>query len=228
MKRILPMALLLAAACATAPPPPQPPSVPDVLKLRPDETRNIASIEVGDPMEAALLQQELNLKLIRSDGGRVYYAASPEMNDRLRTYGYAPASVEPTGTYRRLVRIEKSPTASEEDLRGAGIRIVNREEKYWIAYGTIAALQNVARAGYRISPVQPNEPQPREIRIAVASRADIQKIAGMDVDIFTVRPAQKERGYLIDAGAFDDQIDAIRAAGYTVERISTVPGRSPQ
>ena len=225
--------LSLASACATKGPQPAPPTVPDVLNLAPADARDIASIDVGDPMEAALLQQELKVAPIRMEGSRLYYASNNALNAQLRSYGYDPKKEEPLLVHNRLVQIARSGSASEDAIRAAGARIVTREDTYWLVYGSLAALQNLARSGFRITPLK-GEARPREVKIEAATLADVQKIGALRVDIFTVRPHRKTpndehaQGFDVYGAAFDDAIDELRAAGYNIERISTVPERRPQ
>jgi hypothetical protein len=94
---------------------------------------------------------------------------------------------------------------------------VAREQSYWIVSGTLAQLRRLVAAGYNLEPLRPDEPRPRLIRIVVPSSTDVQRVANLDVDIFSV--ADTAGRYTILGAALDMQIDRLQQAGFTVERL---------
>lgn len=205
-------ALLIRAVTACARPP-----APGV-DLAPRDQRPVYAVTVDDPAEAALLIQQLSLERIRVEGATLYFIGSPAVLERLRATGYSPMLADRMQVERRVVRVFRR--GNERDVIETGVRLLNREDGYWVVDGSLRELQLLSRLGYRIGAVGPNEPRPREIRITVRSRDDVQRVSELNVDIYNVR--ETAQGIVIAGGAYDVQIDALRAAGYQVERVSTV------
>jgi len=109
----------------------------------------------------------------------------------------------------------------EAEMLRSGVTLINREPDYWVVTGTLRQVGNLRTAGYRITALGPNEPLPREVRIRLRAGQSALVLGPFELDIYSVNSTRT--GVEVTAGAFDAQIDALRAAGYTVERISTVP-----
>jgi hypothetical protein len=175
-------------------------------------------VTVEDESEAALLTQELDLERVRLEGTTLHFVGTPALLDRLRATGYSPVPSDRLEVERRVVRVYRR--GEESAVLETGVRLVNRERDYLVVDGTLQQLQLLRRLGYRLTAVGLNEPRPREVRILVRSQDDVQRVNELHVDIYSVQ--QTPNGVVISAGAFDGQIDALRAVGYQVERVSTV------
>ncbi len=189
-----------------------------MVDLEPNDPRPIYSIRIADAEETALLRQELDLEPLRSEGTTLYFFAAEGLNDRLRNLGYQPAQGNPYQVFRRVVRIDRRGT--EEDLLAAGIRLINREETHWVVEGPLANLRVLAKSGYRLNDLGRNEPLPREVEITLESIEELAQVTAFHVDVYSVK--KREQGITVYAGAFDHQIDQLREAGFSVERISTI------
>ena len=86
--------------------------------------------------------------------------------------------------------------------------------------GSLTQLKNLELAGYTLRNIA-HEPRPREVQIRVKTREQIQSVSQLPVDIYTVH--EDREGFLIDGGAFDAQIDALKREGYAVTIRPTVP-----
>ncbi len=208
------LSLLLAVAtalfmsgCGERPPPDQ----GSKITLEPPDQRPVHSIQVGDAAEIALLQQERKLELLRRDGSTLYFYGNPELNKRLHALGYEPEPANPYRVFQRVLRVARH--GDENALAAAGLRIVNREEDHWVVQGPIANLRTLQQAGYRLTPVGPHGPRPRQVSIRLPSRGAIGQLRG--VDVYSV--IEVEDGVVVHGAAFDFQIDSLRARGYTVD-----------
>ncbi|MGK2962597.1 MAG: hypothetical protein ACSLFK_10690 [Gemmatimonadaceae bacterium] len=207
--------LLFAGACTSAG------NVPAV-SLEPSVTGRVESIAVADASEMELLTQQSSLRPLRVDGNRLYYVSTPGLADQLRAIGYTPSAVDMQQVERRTVRVHRR--GDEAELLRSGISLINRETDYWVVSGTLQQLRDLRGRGYSVTGVGRGEPRTREVRIRLPAGQSSLALAGFQLDIYSVRSTPT--GVEITAGAFDSQIDALRSAGYSVERISTVPPRS--
>lgn len=198
------LCLTAIAACRTPPP------AGEVLPA-PSSTPRYA-VTVEDPDEIALLQQQLELRRVVATRGTIYFDADSAALGRLRELGYHEATVDPEVVDYRVVRVARR--GSEERLREFGAIVVSREKRYWIVSAGLGQLRRMAREGYRLEPLGPAEPRPRSIRIDVASPADVQRVANLQVDIYNV--SDSAGVYTILGGALDMQIDRLREAGFIV------------
>ncbi len=211
-RKFLALGSLTVAACSSTPR-----GAP--LPLTPRETRPIAAITIGDATEVSLLVQELSLETIRAEGNRLYFVADSRVTQRLRDLGYAPESADILQVERRTVRVYRR--GDEAEMLRSGVTLINREPDYWVVNGSLRQVASLPTRGYRITALGPNEPLPREVRIRLPAGQSSLVLGPFELDIYSVYSAPT--GVEVTAGAFDAQIDALRAAGYTVERISTVP-----
>lgn len=210
--KLLLLGSLAVAACSSTPQ-----GVP--FSLTPRESRPIAAITIGDANEASLLVQELSLEPIRTEGNRLYFVADSRVTQRLRDLGYAPEPADILQVERRTVRVYRR--GDEAEMLRSGVTLINREPDYWVVSGPLRQIASLRTAGYRITALGPNEPRPREVRIRLPVGQSSLVLSPFQLDIYSVYSAPT--GVEVTAGAFDSQIDALRAAGYNVERISTVP-----
>jgi hypothetical protein len=208
--RIVVIAFVVLAGCGRA---------GETPRLTPLEERPVEAVSVGDANEAALLVQELALEPVLVEAGRLYFIADPELHQRLREVGYAPERVDMMQVERRTVRVARR--GEERELLATGVRLINREDEYWIVNGTLAQLAVVRERGYRVAGLGPDEPRPREVLVRLDPGVQPTSLTPFGLNIYSVHPT--ETGLEVAAGAFDAQIDALRAAGFHVERISTVP-----
>lgn len=191
------------------------------------------SIVIEDPLEAALLQQELGLKPYRVVGRTLYYEDTG-LTPRLISLGYQPRREAAAALVERLVRVDrrrKADVREEQALREAGALIVLRERTYWIVRASVERLQLLSRLGFRLEGIDGREPRPRQVLVQVASLEQVGAVARAGVDIYAVGPApasrayeQKERGYVIAGGAFDNAIDSLREQGFMVSLQPDPPG----
>lgn len=186
--------------------------------LAPRDSLRWLVVGVDDAVEVGLIEQQLDATVVRVDDGRAYLVDRPGLRERLVAAGYEPAAVDRLAVEERVVRVLRR--GAEPELLETGVELINREDGYWVVRGTLARLAVLQRLGYRFAPLGPDEPRPREVRLTVPTRDDIARVAALHVDIYSV--SQTAAGIEIYAGASDAQIDRLRAAGYTVERVSTV------
>lgn len=213
-------ATLLTGGCRTPPP---------SVEMSPRETQGTAitlpppsstpryAINIADPDEIALLTQRLKLQQVTAVRGTLYFAADDAQLGRLRELGYQVGRVDPEAVDSRVLRVRR--TGSEDGLRESGVVVVTREPTYWIVSGTLAQLRRLVAAGYRLEALAPGEPRPRRIRVVAESATDVQRVANLDVDIFSV--ADTAGRYTILGAALDMHIDRLRQAGFTVTLLPT-------
>jgi hypothetical protein len=175
-------------------------------------------VTVEDGAEIDLLRQRLHLEPLRTDGTTLYFFEAAGLLDSLRAFGYRPEQADTLEAYRRVVRVQRR--GDEKEMLVSGVQLLNREAQYWIVSATLGQIRTLTRLGYRVGPLVGNEPRPREVRIRAPTREDVARIGELQVDIYGVR--EVDGGFDVFAGAFDGQIDRLRALGYSVERISTV------
>lgn len=214
IQRLPLLALALLAACAPRQPAPEAPREPpgQELVLPPPSREPRYAIATSDPDEVALLRQQLKLGNVTVTQGLMYFDADQGQLGRLRELGYTVTQADPEAVGYRIVRVRRR--GQEEELRGQGLTVISREPGYWIVSGTLAQLRRLVAAGYRLEAIAPNEPRPRLIRIDVASQLDVQRVANFEIDIHSVLEGQGR--FTIRGAALDMQIDALRAAGFTV------------
>lgn len=207
---VLVLALFCAAGCA-------PGLRGDPVSLEPDDPRPVLSVQVADPDEAALLVQELELEIVKMEGGRLFFFESPGQLSRLADLGYFPQKQDVYSVFKRVARIDRKVT--EADLKESGIELINREENSYVVRGTIGQLRQLQERGVKIVALRAHEPRPRQIRILVDSPADVAKIGAMQIDIYNAKrdPRGNRKSIVVHGGAFDYQIDELEAAGYKVE-----------
>lgn len=212
---LLPLGVSLAFSLLSC----QKASLPE-LSLDPLETRPVYSVEVQDTDEAMLLHQQLGLQIYNMEGPIVYFfGTTPSLLDSLKEYGYTPKRTTPSEVQYRVVKVLKK--GDEQDLIKVGVQLINREETYWVVRGSLMQLQLLQARGFSITGPD-GEPRPREVQVLVKSRADIQRVADLGVDILSVEDA-KERGILIYLGAFDYQIDLLRQNNFQVVTVKPYP-----
>jgi hypothetical protein len=191
------------------------------------------SIVVEDPLEAALLQQELGLKPYRVVGRTLYYEDTG-LAPRLIALGYQPQRAVSEAVVERLVRVhrrKKAGAREEQALQEAGALIVLRERNYWIVRASVERLRLLSRLGFRLEGLGGREPRPRQVLVQVATLEQVGAVARAGVDIYAVAPApvspayeQQRRGYVISGGAFDYAIDTLREQGFEVTLEPDPPG----
>lgn len=211
--RVCCILLVIAAACRPAPPGPAP--TPDT----PSDDRPVYGITVEDAAEVGLLRERLRVEPVAIEGTTLYFVDSAGRLDALRAAGYTPVRADAQQVRRRVIRIDRR--GSEAELARTGVRIINREDRYWIASATLGQVEVLRRLGYIVGEAPEGEPDPREVRIVVPRRADIARIAELHVDVYSARDTAG--AVEVRAGAFDEQIDRLRALGFTVERIGPTP-----
>ncbi len=189
------------------------------VNLAPRDVRPLHRIEVEDADEAEILAQQLKVEPVRVEAGAFYFVAGEALLARLAALGYTPQLSDRLQVERRVVRVQ-GPAGEEVVLRN-GARLINREEGYLVVDGSLAQLLALRDLGFRLAPLGRGEPRPREVRILGQSVEDVQRVNALHVDIFAA--VRTRSGVLVSGAAFDYQIDALRQAGFQVERVSTVP-----
>ena len=214
------VSLLVADACRRPPPPVEPPvTVPQApsIELPAPSTEPRYSITTEDPDEVALLAERLKLRNVRVAGRTLYFAADDRQLQQLRELGYQVERADPERVDSRVLRVHRRGT--EEELRGHGVTVINREQGYWIVSGTLAQLRQLVAAGYRLEALGRDEPRPRWIRVVATTADDVQRVANLQIDIFSV--ADSAGRFIIRGSAMDVQIDRLREAGFTVVLMPT-------
>jgi hypothetical protein len=211
------VAIALALACRSGQPIPDTPA-PEPTPA-PTDDRPIYGITVEDATEISLLKEKLGIEPVIVAGTTLYFAGRAPLLDSLRSFGYTPELADIRAIRTQVIGIQRRGT--EAELTRLGVRVINREEDRWIASATIGQVEALRRLGYVIAPLREGEPKAREVRIIVQRRGEIARIGELHVDIYSSRDTA---GVVeVRAGAFDDQIDRMRALGYTVELIGTTP-----
>jgi hypothetical protein len=188
------------------------------LSLLPEEKRPIYRVQVSDSDEAGLIKQQTGIEVVRLQGSDLLFVARGRSLETLRQLDYMAEPIEPKTTFHRTVQVQKK--GREEDLLTMGVRLLRREEKYWVVQGTLAQLDLLKARKYRLLPLD-SEPHPRQIRVVVPQNKDIQRVAEAGVDIYSVVQT-KESAITIYGGAFDYQIDTLTSNQFQVT-ISTDP-----
>jgi len=211
--------LLAVVACKHGAPGGSPPQV----NLEPNDPRPLFSIEVGDEIEAALIQQKLGLAPLRLEGRTLYFHDGADIRKKLAEFGYVASEADPYRVYERVVRVARR--GDEPALRRAGVTLINREPDYWVVRGSLGVLRGLAAAGYVITPIDSSEPRPRAIRVYVRTPEEAQEVeryASIYASGFAPgydKARQEGRLMVLAAEAFDAAIDTLRGLGYRVELI---------
>jgi hypothetical protein len=182
--------------------------------------RKLYRIEVEDEDEAALIQQELKLQPALVRGQSFYYYGDEQINKKLAEFDYHASAVDPDEIFTRVVRIVGK--AEETALRDLGATVILRERGYLIIRATPKQLRTLSRLGYKIEELGAKEPQPRRVRLAVSTAAQVAEVGALRVDIDTVQKGKE--GNVILGDAFDDVIDELRARGFNVQILPDYPG----
>jgi hypothetical protein len=181
--------------------------------LTPPESRPIYRVQVADGDEASLLRQQLNVEAVRLEGPNLFFVAKEDTLGKLREFGYVPQPVESRAVFYRVVKVPRK--GREENLLKTGVIVLRREKPYWIVRGDLAQLESLRALKFKVLQLE-EEPHPRQIEVVVERKEDVQRVAEFQVDIYSV-VEQKEKGYTIFAGAFDHQIDSLRANKFDVK-----------
>ena len=190
---------------------------PSAVVLPAPRTTPRYAITTDDPDEIALLVERLKLRQVLVSRGTLYFAADAEQLGRLRELGFQVNRANAEAIDSRVLRVQRR--GDEASLRENGVIVVTREPSYWIVSGTLAQLRKLVSAGYTLAPLAAGEPRPRWIRIVATSADDVQRVANLDVDIFSV--ADTSGRYTILGAAMDVHIDRLREAGFTVVLLPT-------
>lgn len=177
-------------------------------------------IDVEDAIEAALLEQELQVHPELVQGRQFYFYGDESIIGPLREYGYLPEPADPEEVLTRVMRVEAK--GEEAVVRDTGAQIILREKEYWVVRATAKQFKILSRLGYRIEDLGKREPRPRQVSLLVKSVSTVEDVARTGVDIYNVQPIK--RAYMIHGGAFDDAIDHLREKGFTVEVLPDPPG----
>lgn len=178
------------------------------------ETRPLQVIEVEDATETALLAQELGLVPIATAGSRVYFRAEGDLRKRLSALDYEVVDTDANEVLTRVMWV--AGPRKEEPLRELGLRILRREKRGWFVSGTLRRLSLLEKLGYRLEELKGREPHPRPILVVVENRGDLPKVLAVGIDVYATASIG-DRRLVVNGGAFDDAIDALRAQHFTVE-----------
>jgi hypothetical protein len=194
-------------------------------ELQPDNKMPVYSVQVEDATEAALIEQELKINIVRLTGNRLfYYDENNGFAQQLKQLGYGDAQKEDLyQVYKKyqklmLAGLKDSLPAFRKKLMEQNIIVINQEKDHWIVYGTLAALNQIIKQGYTLQKID-YEPRPREVEIYVNSVDDVQKIANLGIDIFSSQAGKAERSITIHGSAFDHQLEDVKNLGFTFKII---------
>jgi len=180
------------------------------------EKKKLFRIEVEDAIEAELITQQLKVKPELLQGRSFHYCGDEQTNKLLGSYGYEPALADPEDVFSRVVRLARK--GNEEDLHDLGVTVVLREREFWVIRATLRQLRALEKLGYAIKEVGREEPRPRQVRVMVRSRAQVEQAGKLGIDIYSVARAEKGREeFYIYGGAFDNAIDGLKKQGFRVE-----------
>ncbi|HEU4882469.1 MAG TPA: hypothetical protein VFT45_09500, partial [Longimicrobium sp.] len=193
---------------------PTPGPAPGPVDLNPGPP--LVAVQVMDAQEAGLLVQAVGAQPVAGMGGTLLFPAT--LADRLRGAGFNPQQADPGQVLTRVVRAYGVGDAA---VGAAGVRVLRKRPQYWLVEGTLDQVRRLQAAGVRLSQPGRNEPLPLEVRVTLPAAGDVQRVNQMGVDIFNAQASGT--GAVLTGGAYEWQIEAMTAAGYTVERISTVP-----
>ena len=185
------------------------------LSLEPPNTRPVYTLEVGDAAEIELLRQQLGLEVVHAQLPLVYFYGDKQgLLVRLADMGYAKPKAQNLDTvYIQYAKLVGKYNA--EELSKLGVKMLNHEKDHWVVYGNLSSLKVARDKGYSLEKLN-YEPRPREIEIRVNSAEDVQKIAGLQVDIISVQQLDKEKAFIVQGTAYDAQIDALKKLNFTV------------
>ncbi len=190
-------------------------SCSSTLRLAPPNNRPVYSIEVGDATEIELLQQQLGLEVVYAKLPVVYFYGDKQgLMTRLEAIGYAKPQAQRLETvyvrYGKLVG-----KYNEQEIGRLGVKLLNREKNHLVVYGNLSNLRAARDKGYVLEKLD-YEPRPREIEVRVKNEDEIQKIAGLQVDIFSVNQPERGGPYIVQGTAYDAQIDELKSLNFTV------------
>lgn len=189
------------------------------------ESKKLFSIQVEDAMEAELIAQQLKIKPELMRGHSFYYCGNEQTSRLLAKYGFEPSEADGDEVFSRVVRVAREGKEKEGDLLDLGVTLVLREREYWVVQGTLRQLRVLEKCGYVIKPVGPDEPHPRQVKITVFGKSQVEEAGKIGVDIYGAAPADKEKDvFVIHGGAFDYAIDALKKKGFNVEILPDPPG----
>lgn len=177
------------------------------------EARPLQVLEVEDATETALLVQELGLAPVATAGRRVYFRAQGDLLQRLAALDYQVIDTDANDVLTRTMWV--LGPRKEAPLHEVGLRILRREKDGWIVSGTLRRLSLLEKLGYRLEELRGREPHPRPILVVLKDRRDVSKVLAVGIDVYAMGPLG-DRGFVVNGGAFDDAIDALRAQNFAV------------
>ena len=189
------------------------------------DKRPVKSIKIDDATEAALIEQELDIEIKHVANNTLYfYSDNEDVLSTLKEIGYQVTDENPTQISYKMVKLvskDKTALSTEKndsilkELQEYRIKLFNREDGYWVIYGSLSDLSRIRDLGFVLEDLD-TEIHPRSVKITVRSESDIQRVNEMGVDIYTTR--LEGNYYVVYGGAYDSQIDLMEASGYQVER----------
>ncbi|MDX1999998.1 MAG: hypothetical protein SF066_19955 [Thermoanaerobaculia bacterium] len=178
------------------------------------EARPLQVLEVEDATETALLVQELGLVPLATAGRRVFFRAEGDLLQRLTALDYQVVDTDANDVLTRTMWV--SGPSQEAPLHEVGLRILRREKDGWIVSGTLRRLSLLEKLGYRLEELNGREPHPRPILVVLEDRRDLSKVLAVGIDVYAMGPLG-DRGFVVNGGAFEDAIDALRAQNFAVK-----------
>lgn len=177
--------------------------------------RPIYTITVADATEVDILKQETGIELVKVELPLVYfYGDKAVVMDALKAAGYeSPQKQDLLQVYSSYGKIIGK--VNEDKLKEYNLQILNREKDHIVVWGNLSVLQRANKNGLTISTLD-YEPRPREVVIVVKSLVEVQKIADLQVDIFSSHADEKRSVVIVEGAAFDYQIDKLKSLGYQV------------
>lgn len=193
--------------------------------LTPENNTPVYSVAVEDATEASLIEQEVKVTVLQVSNNRLYYYdENNRYAEQLKQLGYGETQKEDLyqvyKKYQKLLLkgVKDSLPVFRNKLQELKITLINQEKDHWVVYGNLAALNQLKKQGYSLQKMD-YEVRPREVEIQVNKQEDVQKISELGIDIHSAQAAKTDRSIIIHGSAFDHQIEAVKAMGFTVKII---------
>ena len=185
------------------------------MDLEPTDKRPVYHTTVGGADEAEILQQKLLVETQNVMAPHLWFYAKDETTlNKMKDLGYEVSKSDLKQVYSKVV---KSEPLTDDQIKEFKIQLINREKDHFVIKGTLEQLSAIQNKGIRLMPLD-YEPRPREVKVIVSRKEDVQKASEAGLDIYSTQIG-KEREIIIYGGAFDYAIDAMKKLSFNVSLI---------